>query len=52
MFGEYKTSVVKMNDDDASSATTNINYELLCDVETIMGLTCVLPMLEAMQSLK
>ncbi len=41
-----------MNDDAASNAATNINYELLCDVETIMRLTCVLPMLEAMQSLK
>jgi hypothetical protein len=25
-------------------------YELFCYVETMMGLTCVLPMLEAMQS--
>jgi hypothetical protein len=41
-----------MNDDATSNATTTTNYELLCDVETIMGLTCVLPMLEAMQSLK
>jgi hypothetical protein len=27
------------------------NYELLCDYETIMVLSCVLPMLEAMQGL-
>jgi hypothetical protein len=31
--------------------TTTTNYELLCDVETMMGLPCVMPMLEAMQSL-
>jgi hypothetical protein len=37
-----------MNDIVISNATININYELLCDVETIMGLTCVLLMLEAM----
>jgi hypothetical protein len=27
------------------------NYELLCDVETMMGLTCVFAMLEVVQSL-
>jgi hypothetical protein len=48
MVKEYKTSVVKMNDDVVSNETINNNYELLYDVETIMGLTCVLPMLEAM----
>jgi len=26
-------------------------YELLCDVEIVMGLTCMLPMLEIVQSL-
>jgi hypothetical protein len=34
-----------------SNAVANINYELLCDVETVMGLTFVLPMLEAVQYL-
>ncbi len=51
MVKEYKTSVVKMNDDVVSNEVINNNYELLYDVETILGLTCVLPMLEAMQSL-
>ncbi len=51
MFEKYKTLVVKMSDDATSNATTNTNCELLCDVETIMGLMCVLPMLEAMKSL-
>jgi len=48
MVKEYKTSVVKMNDDVVSNEVINNNYELLYDVETILGLTCVLPMLEAM----
>jgi hypothetical protein len=48
MVEKYKPLVVKMSDDAISNATINTNYELLCDVETIMGLTCVLPMLEAM----
>jgi hypothetical protein len=51
MFGEYETLVVNMSDDVANNVVANTNYELLCDVETIMGLTCVLPMLETMQSL-
>jgi len=28
-----------------------VNYELLCDVETIMGFTCVIPMVEFVQIL-
>jgi len=48
MVKEYKTSVVKMNDDVVSNEAINNNYEFLYDVETIMGLTCVLPMLESM----
>jgi len=46
MVKEYKTLVVKMNDDVVSNAIINTNYELLFDVEIVMGLTCVLPMLE------
>jgi hypothetical protein len=48
MVKEYKTLMVKMNDDVVSNEVINNNYELLYDVETILGLTCVLPMLEAM----
>jgi hypothetical protein len=52
MLEEYKTLVVKMSDvATTSNVAANINYELLCDVETVMGLTFVLPMLEAMQYL-
>ncbi len=40
-----------MSDDVASNAVADTNYEFLCDVETIMGLTCVLFMLETVQSL-
>jgi hypothetical protein len=51
MFGEYKTLVVIMSDDVANNVIANTNYDVLCDVETIMGLMCVLPMLEVVQSL-
>jgi hypothetical protein len=40
-----------MSDDVASNVVANTNYEFLCDVETIMGLTCVSFMLETVQSL-
>jgi hypothetical protein len=46
MVKEYKTLIVKMSDDVVSNVVINTNYELLFDVEIIMGLTCVLPMLE------
>lgn len=51
MFGEYKTLAVKLSDDSIGNVDARNNYELLCDVEIVMGLTCVLLMLEAVQSL-
>ncbi len=36
---------------DVDNEPTIINYELLCDIETIMGLTCLLLMLEVLQGL-
>ncbi len=36
---------------DVANEYVVTNYELLCDIETIMGLTCLLPMLEALQGL-
>ncbi len=43
---EYKYVIMKMSEDLPTNHVATTNYELLCDVETIMGLTCVLPMLE------
>jgi hypothetical protein len=43
---EYKFVVMKMFEDLLTNPIVATNYELLCDVETIMRLTCVLPMLE------
>jgi len=51
MLEEYKTLVVKMTNDVVSNAVANTNYELLCGVKIVMGLKCVLPMLEVVQSL-
>ncbi len=43
---EYKSVVMKMFEDLPTNLVVAINYELFCDVEIVMGLTCVLPMLE------
>lgn len=40
-----------MSEDNYIISTTKINYELLCDVETILGLTCTMLMLEVVQGL-
>jgi hypothetical protein len=51
VFVKYKTLVVKMNDDlHAIEVTKNI-FEFLCDVKVVMGLICIMPMLEAMHKL-
>ncbi len=42
---EYKPSFVKMTEDFAIVENIKTNYEL-CDVKTLMELTCVLPLLE------
>jgi hypothetical protein len=36
---------------DVDNEPTTTNYELLCDIETVMGLTWMLFMLEALQGL-
>jgi hypothetical protein len=48
---QYKFVVKKMSKDLPNNHVVAIDYELLCDMETMMGLTCVLPMLEVVKSL-
>jgi hypothetical protein len=40
-----------MVDDTTRNVTIKNNYELLCDYDIALGLTCVLPMMEMVQSL-
>ncbi len=40
-----------MVDNTIGNATIKNNYELLCDYDIVLGLTCVLPMMETVQSL-
>jgi hypothetical protein len=43
---KYKSLVVKMNDDLATIETTRPTLKFLCDVEVVLGLMCIMPMLE------
>jgi hypothetical protein len=40
-----------MVEDVVVNESTTINYEMLYYIETVLGLTCLLPMLEALQGL-
>jgi hypothetical protein len=35
--------------DTTTINTTKVNYELLCDVETLLGFMCIFPLLEIVQ---
>jgi hypothetical protein len=48
---KYKSLIVKMGDDMVRNESAKNNYELLCDCDIVLGLTCVLPMLEGVQNL-
>jgi hypothetical protein len=39
-----------MNDDMNIVATTKLNLQYLCDVEVVLGLTSIMPFLEAMHA--
>jgi hypothetical protein len=47
----YKVVVVKMVIDSPTIGIAKINYELLCDVEALLRLACVLLSLELVQGL-
>jgi hypothetical protein len=40
---EYKTLVVKMAQDVTTINKTKVNYELVCDVDNLLGFTCIFP---------
>jgi hypothetical protein len=48
---ELKTLLVKMAKNVIINEFATINYELLCDIENVLGFICLLPMLEALQGL-
>ncbi len=46
ILNEYKALVVKMVEDNVTDNTTKTNYELLCKLETLLGLFYIIPLLE------
>ncbi len=48
-FIKYKLLVVKMVEDINHIENAKSNYKLLCYVETLLGLACILPCLETME---
>jgi len=51
VFVEYKTLMVHMNNDLNHVRPTKTNLEYLCDVEVVMGLMCIMPMLKVVHAL-
>jgi hypothetical protein len=51
VFVEYKTLMVHMNNDLNHVVATKTNLEYLCDVEVVMGLMCIMPMLKVVHAL-
>jgi hypothetical protein len=45
IFTKYKTMVVNMNDDLHIVATTKTNFQYLYNIEMVMELTCIMPLL-------
>jgi hypothetical protein len=48
---EYKLLVVKIVENSIVIMITKTNYELLCDIKTLLGVACVLLLLEEIQNL-
>jgi hypothetical protein len=48
---DYKTLIAKMAIDNGIVKASKANLVNLCDVGTILGLPCVLPMLESINAL-
>jgi hypothetical protein len=51
VMSEYKALVLKMHLDAPSLASAKANLNLLCEIELLLGLACILPMLEALNYL-
>ena len=51
VMSEYKALMLKMQMDSSSLPTTKANMNLLCEIELLLDLACILPMLEALNYL-
>jgi hypothetical protein len=48
---EYKTFIAKMATNSVNVESTKANFLNLCDIHMILGLPCILPMLESVNGL-
>ncbi len=48
---EYCALVLKMHKDDGNNIQVAHNLKLFCDLEVMMGLSCIMPMLERLNDL-
>jgi hypothetical protein len=51
VLAKYKTLVVNMHDNLHIVATTKTNLQYLCDIEVVMGLANIMPLLESVHVL-
>ncbi len=51
LMAEYKTFLVKMVLDNPTNQQAKQNYEHLCDLQILLGLACILPLLESVHAL-
>jgi hypothetical protein len=51
VLGEYKALILKMHQDFATISQVAHNFQLLCDLEAMLGLSCLMPVLEGLNEL-
>ncbi len=51
VMAKYKTLIVKMSKDNVLVAQARFNLNLFCDLHMLLGLFCLLPLLEAVNAL-
>jgi uncharacterized membrane protein len=51
VMAEYKTLIVKISWDKVLVTQARFNLDLLCDLHMLLGLSCLLPLLEVVNAL-
>ena len=51
VLSEWRLFIVKMALDYSSHPPSRVLYHLLCDIDSLLGMACILPLFEAVQSL-
>jgi hypothetical protein len=51
VMAKYRTLLVKMALDNLANQQAKLNYERLCDLQVLLGLSCILPSLKSIHAL-